>query len=566
MPYPSPATRHKTDFVDEVREIHRFHYGPREGEVIHARNNVQSSKSIAPVTAELPLPWIFYVSGVEGNLYVDPAVSQILDWESFGYSPTGPEPIDIDNPSNEFSFMWEQEKVINAPTDELPEEEPMEIGTSVPQELEEPIAADPRSLLERMGLGKRVREEAGPSSGPKSSPKKSFKKTVSEEVDNETDEEEPHSPALEDPPEGTLPSRPDWEEDLIAELPPVMDGYRPDFIVRIMPAPTPPGVFNQAIFRNFPAFPNLTRNWMAFCTPESPLILLAASGDVTWNEYWLSNAVLRCPPSTTTVLKIWANVFPTRFTIGALLTMALRHNLKFSLKVDKRTRFLEGHNLQEGYREISLPKDVVGRNFIQAWMQCISDIAKRLHMRAVVGEAGVYTWIMAQWTGYSFYDDYMSGPSVLLTHHMLGGSNSRAITRNIPNRWEQITESEKSLLIGSVLLDGTREPRSLYPPQELLENSWFLQAKIWNRSCDRLMTFITDRIEAGNWEAHNKREWIRLFQSMSRQERYQMEYVPTENDLAYGVRLMRHAYPNDWNGARIAHINIPEKFEGQARG
>ncbi|KAF8993527.1 hypothetical protein BDZ89DRAFT_972826 [Hymenopellis radicata] len=266
--------------------------------------------------------------------------------------------------------------------------------------------------------------------------------------------------------------------------------------------------------------------------------------------------------------------------------MALRHNLKFSLswetaflvnhaanpalnkEVDRRTRFLEGHNLQEGFREITLPKEVIGRDFIKAWMQCISDIAKRSHMRAVVQEAGVYTWIMAQWTGYSFYDDYMSGPSVLLTHHMLGASNSREITRNIPNRWEQITESEKSLLIGSVLLDGTREPRSLYPLQDLLEKSWFLQAKIWNRSCDRLMTFITDRIEAGNWEAHNKREWLRLFQSMSRQERYQMEYVPTENDLVYGVNLIRHAYPHDWNGSRIAHINIQRNLKAKhaARG
>ncbi|KAF8995148.1 hypothetical protein BDZ89DRAFT_971909 [Hymenopellis radicata] len=264
--------------------------------------------------------------------------------------------------------------------------------------------------------------------------------------------------------------------------------------------------------------------------------------------------------------------------------MALRHNLKFGLswetaflvqhaanpalnkELDTRTRFLEGHNLEEGYREISLPKDALGKNFVKAWMQCINDIAKHLHMRSVVQEAGVYTWIMAKWMGYSFYDDFMSGPSILLTHHMLGASNSREVTRNIPNRWEQVTESEKELLIGSVLIKGTREPRSLYPPQEVLESSWFLQAKIWNRACDRLMSYITERIEAGNWEAKNRRDWTRLFQSMSRQERYQMDYVPTENDLAYGISLVRHAYPHDWNGSRIAHIRIPEKFEGISSG
>ncbi|KAF8995147.1 hypothetical protein BDZ89DRAFT_1149728 [Hymenopellis radicata] len=46
----------KPDLVNEIREIYRFHHGPREGEIIHARNNVQSSKPTAPVTSELPLP------------------------------------------------------------------------------------------------------------------------------------------------------------------------------------------------------------------------------------------------------------------------------------------------------------------------------------------------------------------------------------------------------------------------------------------------------------------------------------------------------------------------------
>ncbi|KAF8995869.1 hypothetical protein BDZ89DRAFT_1149369 [Hymenopellis radicata] len=171
-----------------------------------------------------------------------------------------------------------------------------------------------------------------------------------------------------------------------------------------------------------------------------------------------------------------------------------------SAPVDRKTRLLAGNNFKEGYKERQLEYGNSGDDFISNWLQALWDIGERPHMQAVVSERGLYAWIVARWIGYEYWGRNVKGPSLVLTHHMLGLSNSREIDSGTQIVREKITQGEKNIIAGVVEVNGAQETKSLYPTAPLLEGAWFYKMKIWNRTCDKLMDYISGQIDKREWE------------------------------------------------------------------
>ncbi|KAF9020058.1 hypothetical protein BDZ89DRAFT_958629 [Hymenopellis radicata] len=233
-----------------------------------------------------------------------------------------------------------------------------------------------------------------------------------------------------------------------------------------------------------------------------------------------------------------------------------------SAPVDRKTRLLAGNNFREGFQERRLEYGNGGEDFLTNWLQTLADIGERPHMQAVVAEGGLYAWIMARWMGFGYWERNLQGPSPVLTHHVLGVSNSREIDRGTQTIREKITQSEKNMIVGLVEVNKDKETKSLYPTTPLLEEAWFYKSKIWNRTCDKVMNHISELIEKREWEPKSHNEWRRFLRSLAMREDYQMEYVPTEKDLRYGERMVKAAFPHEWNGSKIKDILIPERFAG----
>lgn len=90
---------------------------------------------------------------------------------------------------------------------------------------------------------------------------------------------------------------------------PWFKGIRPSYIIREMGRGNPPGREERA-FASMPHFFNLTVNWTANCVGGwNHLYLAGADGE--WNTYWMGEGIFRAPLTSMTILKAWANVYPS---------------------------------------------------------------------------------------------------------------------------------------------------------------------------------------------------------------------------------------------------------------
>ncbi|KAF8995868.1 hypothetical protein BDZ89DRAFT_1149368 [Hymenopellis radicata] len=135
------------EFIYDTFELGRYEFGPREGQFFHPLSGNETSTSVALYDSELPYPASFYYTDDSGEIFINPAVEVILDWDDLGYVAPGlPTPLRAANTEEDLHYPWNEAKsdyqtIPDEPVEEVP------------------------SLAERLGMGKASSSElrAGPS-------------------------------------------------------------------------------------------------------------------------------------------------------------------------------------------------------------------------------------------------------------------------------------------------------------------------------------------------------------------------------------------------------------------
>ena len=108
--------------------------------------------------------------------------------------------------------------------------------------------------------------------------------------------------------------------------------------------------------------------------------------------------------------------------------------------------------------------------FANAYLAKINDILRRPHARAFIGMGGPYSWIAERFGGPSIVKAFLSGPSIQVTRHLLGRSDSHE-ENPIGLQWDQVSAQEGSFLFGFVPSQDSVSPeRYLFPPLTTYEN------------------------------------------------------------------------------------------------
>jgi hypothetical protein len=230
----------------------------------------------------------------------------------------------------------------------------------------------------------------------------------------------------------------------------------------------PPTEHPVKIFRD--AFKELAGKLMFL----EDLFLLARSRE--WNAQFIGISYLHVPDWRSQVrMHYFANCVDNIHHIQSVLTIAVEHKLNFQIgvhtcnfhffntdvisKIDQR---LLKEMYKPGFVEASLTYSSP-LTFLNSYLGKVADVLQCPHARAFIGLGGPHSWLAQCWGGDDLVGKFMSGPSLQVTHHFKGQSDSTE-DHSLGIHWDEVSAQEIEFLFGYIPADRSNPKRWLYPP------------------------------------------------------------------------------------------------------
>ena len=196
--------------------------------------------------------------------------------------------------------------------------------------------------------------------------------------------------------------------------------------------------------------------------------------------------------------------------------------------------------------------------FANTYLAKINDILRRPHARAFIGMGGAYSWIAERFGGPSIVRAFLLGPSIQVTRHLLGRSDSHE-ERPIGLQWDQASAQEASFLFGFVpSQDSTSPERYLFPPPHYLRELCDHWTGDWNEVMDKIFSRIADDIERGKAEPRERSWWSSHLRNYNRLPK-PINPKFTDTDVENARRIIwRTSFPRTWDRMLLKSIVIPE--------
>ena len=196
--------------------------------------------------------------------------------------------------------------------------------------------------------------------------------------------------------------------------------------------------------------------------------------------------------------------------------------------------------------------------FANTYIAKINDILRRPHARAFIGMGGPYSWIAERFGGPSIINAFLSGPSIQVTRHLLGKSDSHE-ENPVGLQWDQVSAQEGAFLFGFVpSLDSTSPERYLFPPPHYLRELCDHWNGDWNEVMDKIFTRIAEDIERGKAEPRERSWWSSHLRNYNRLPK-PINPPFTDADVEDARRILWQAnLPRTWDRMLLKSIVIPE--------
>ena len=271
-------------------------------------------------------------------------------------------------------------------------------------------------------------------------------------------------------------------------------------------------------------------------------------------------------------MRYYASCRPEVSSIRQVVEIALVHRLEFviAIRVTDVSLFVPGvvtgldririkALYQPGFMEppLSYTKGTPAI-FANAYIAKINDILRRPHARAFIGMGGPYSWIAERFGGPSIVSAFMSGPSIQVTRHLLGKSDSHE-ENPVGLQWDQVSAQEGSFLFGFVPSpDSTTPERYLFPPPHYLRELCDHWDGDWNEVMDKIFTRIADDIERGKAEPRERSWWSSHLRNYNRRPK-PINPPFTDADVEDARRIIWRAnLPRTWDRMLLKSIVVPE--------
>lgn len=196
--------------------------------------------------------------------------------------------------------------------------------------------------------------------------------------------------------------------------------------------------------------------------------------------------------------------------------------------------------------------------FANAYLAKINDILWRPHARAFIGMGRPYSWIAERFGGPSLVQAFLSGPSIQVTRHLLGKSDSHE-ENPIGLQWDQVSAQEGSFLFGFVpSQDSTLPERYLFPPPHYLRELCDHWNGDWNEVMDKIFARIADDIDRGKAKPRERSWWSSHLRNYNRLPK-PINPKFSDSDVEDARRIIWRAnLPRTWDRMLLKSIRVPE--------
>jgi hypothetical protein len=291
-----------------------------------------------------------------------------------------------------------------------------------------------------------------------------------------------------------------------------------------------------------------------------------------WNAQLLAIGYLHVPDWRVQVrLRFFANCVPTIRHVHTILSIAIEHRLSFQIAIRTEDfHFFEAGPIshidqrlvktmyKSGFSEPQLSYSSPSA-FINAYLGKVADVLRRPHARAFIGLGGPFSWLAQCWAGDELVARFMEGPSIQVTRHFSGQSDSGE-DRCLGIHWDCVSDQEIEFLFGYIPADKWNPERWLYPPVSILEDECNHWSGEWNVGMEEIFRHITSQVTRNPPMAapKSRRGWIEFLRSYNR-GRKAPKFIPTERHfLDAKGGLQAAGLPVNWNRQKINSIIVPE--------
>lgn len=291
-----------------------------------------------------------------------------------------------------------------------------------------------------------------------------------------------------------------------------------------------------------------------------------------WNEDFLEAAHIFIPDVESKArLRYWVNCWDTVGTVRRLLTIAIKHGLRFHLALPqdrlRQFRLIIVDNLDRssasslyatGFQEPNLSPAENAATFCTQYLARMNDLLRRPHARAFIGEGGQLSWIARRWTGLRLVEEFMSGPSIQVTVHNRGFYDSASEDASYLSH-DAVSEQEKDLLLGYCPGINGCLGRWLFPPTDIFEDNFELWTGEWNAALDHIYRRLADDIARGKAKLRTREKWKHWIRN-NEWGQHRPKYLPAPKDFTDVMEgIARSGLQTTWHKTRIDDITFPEQ-------
>jgi len=331
---------------------------------------------------------------------------------------------------------------------------------------------------------------------------------------------------------------------------------------------------NRQLVRSVESFKLALSNTVAWFTWKERPEKVALLADLSRRSDLIFQHAFLCVPDWKSQIWMWyyASCCPEVSNIRQVVDIAVVHQLEFVLaiwvsdmklfipvEVSGLDRMGIKALYQPGFMEppFSYMKGTPAV-FANAYVAKINNILCRPHAQAFVGMGGPYSWIAEHFGGPAIVKAFLSGPSIQVTRHLLGKSDSHE-ENSISLQWDQVSAQEGSFLFGFVpSQDSTLPEHYLFPPPHYLWelcNHW---TGDWNEVMEKIFTHIADDVEQGKAEPHKRSWWSGHFQNYNRLPK-PINPKFTDMNVEEARQILWHAgLPRTWDCMLLKSIIVQE--------
>lgn len=297
-----------------------------------------------------------------------------------------------------------------------------------------------------------------------------------------------------------------------------------------------------------------------------------ADHDVVWHPYIFSHGYLVFDSDEAQVrMRYWAACETGMSDMRAILMTAIESGVSFKIgvKLEDIYHFRPAHisvaerkliksRSQVGYKEAALSYGLGGASLRDDYLGNLGNVLQRPHSGALIGLGGPYSWIARYFRGTEVLQKLVSGPSILVTCHNKGESDSTDDDA-LYIQYDYLNPGELNLVLGFISSGGPESDRWLFPPEAFLwEFSEHYDGE-WNAHIERNFLIIAKEIEGGNPRARTRGSWRKFFRRGHRGSGEPNEEVKREV-FKEGKSKISSAFKGSWHKKQLSSITLPEEY------